>query len=62
MLLKIIDKLDGPTFMQDFSSKGPMHALLEAIPVRVILNEQTAVLGAAHCAKLRIAGRPWILA
>ena len=58
---KIIDMLAGPTFMQAFSSKGPMRTLLEAIPVRVILNDKTAVLGAAHCAKLRASGSRFIL-
>ena len=59
---KIVDKLAGPAFMQAFTSKGPMHALLEAVPVRVILNEKTAVLGAAHFSRLRVSGRPLILA
>jgi glucokinase len=31
-----------------------MKSLLEAIPVRVILNDQTALLGAARCAILTL--------
>jgi hypothetical protein len=33
--------------MQAFLSKGRMQALLEAIPVHVIRNEKTGLLGAA---------------
>jgi hypothetical protein len=33
--------------MQAFLSKGRMQALLEAIPVHVITNEKTGLLGAA---------------
>jgi glucokinase len=44
---KILPLLRSPTFMQAFTAKGRMHALLGAIPVRVVLNEQTALLGAA---------------
>jgi glucokinase len=58
---KIIDKLMGEAFMQAFHSKGRMQALLQAVPVRVILNEKTALLGAAHRARLGAAGRPLIL-
>jgi glucokinase len=44
---KILPKLASPLFMQAFLSKGRMQALLEAIPVRVITNEKTGLLGAA---------------
>ena len=47
---KIIKKLQGPTFMAAFVDKGRMRALLEAMPVRIIMNESTALLGAARCA------------
>lgn len=47
---KIIQKLQGPTFMAAFTAKGRMKPLLEAMPVRVILKETTALLGAARCA------------
>jgi glucokinase len=47
---KIIEKLNGPGFMEAFVAKGRMRSLLEAIPVRVILNDRTALLGAAICA------------
>lgn len=45
---KILAKLQGPEFMARFVEKGRFRELLRAIPVRVILNEQTALLGAAR--------------
>jgi glucokinase len=50
---QIIDKLQAPAFMQAFTAKGRMQPLLEAMPVRVIMNDQTALLGAVRCAELR---------
>jgi glucokinase len=47
---KILPKLTGPLFMQSFVRKGRMQPLLESIPVRVIINEETALMGAARCA------------
>jgi len=44
---KILSRLSGPLFMQAFLGKGRMQALLEAIPVHVITNEKTGLLGAA---------------
>ena len=45
---KIIEKLKGPGFLLAFTSKGRMSPLLEAIPVQVILNERSALLGAGR--------------
>lgn len=50
---KIIERLKGPGFMLAFTSKGRMSPLLETIPVMVILNEQSALLGAGRCAARR---------
>jgi len=47
---KILSKLQQPRFMQAFKNKGRLAALLEQMPVRVILNDKTALLGAAHVA------------
>jgi glucokinase len=47
---KIIERLKGPAFMEAFTAKGRMRSFLEAVPVRVVLNEMTALLGAALCA------------
>jgi len=39
--------------MQSFVGKGRMQALMETIPVKVITNDKTALLGAARCAVVR---------
>lgn len=49
---KILPKLRDPMFLDAFSAKGRMKPLLLAMPVRVILNDKTALLGAAHYAAL----------
>ncbi|HET8702060.1 MAG TPA: glucokinase [Nitrococcus sp.] len=50
---RIIEKLKSPAFMDAFTDKGRMKDLLQAIPVRVIMNDQTALLGAARYAALQ---------
>jgi glucokinase len=52
---KILPRLREGGFMRAFTAKGRMAKLLERIPVEVILNEQTALLGAARHA-MRAAG------
>jgi len=47
---KIIARLRDPVFMNAFTAKGRMRPLLQAIPVRVILNPKLALLGAARYA------------
>jgi len=47
---KIVERLKGPGFMLAFTAKGRLSPLLETIPVRVILNERSALLGAGRCA------------
>ena len=54
---KIVARLRGPAFMRSFSDKGRMQELLESMPVWVILDDETALLGAARYAALR-AGFP----
>ncbi len=49
---KIIQALKGPAFMTSFTAKGRLTPLLESIPVKVILNDRAALLGAARCATL----------
>jgi len=49
---QIIRKLEDPVFLNAFSAKGRMKPLLQAMPVRVILNDKTALLGAARFATL----------
>ena len=47
---KILSKLREPRFMNAFHDKGRLRPFMESIPVRVVLNEKTALLGAAHVA------------
>ncbi|HEX8129527.1 MAG TPA: glucokinase [Pyrinomonadaceae bacterium] len=47
---KLIEKLKDGTFMRAFTDKGRMSALVSNIPVRVILDDKTALYGAARCA------------
>jgi glucokinase len=47
---KILPKLNESGFMTAFTSKGRFQALLSQMPVRVILNDKAALLGAAWCA------------
>ena len=54
---KILNKQNGDLFMEAFVSKGRLKDLMEGIPVRVILNDRTALLGAASFAKYRGANR-----
>jgi glucokinase len=58
---KILPKLKEPGFLKAFRAKGRLSGFLEAVPVRVIMNDQTALLGAARvaflsCPQSRIAG------
>lgn len=52
---KIAAKLQDGTFMKAFITKGRVSSVLESIPVRVITNDMTALLGAARVASLDLA-------
>jgi glucokinase len=52
---RIVQKLREPVFLDAFTFKGRMRALLQAMPVRVILNDRVALLGAARYATRRAA-------
>ena len=47
---KILPKLQDGVFMEAFIAKGRFEDIMREIPVRVILNDRTALLGAARCA------------
>ena len=53
---KIIAKLKDGTFMRAFIDKGRYMEFVSAIPVNVILNEETALQGAAYYAAFRFNG------
>lgn len=50
MAPKLIKKLQDGTFMKAFINKGRYKRLLGNIPVKVVMNQQTALLGAASVA------------
>jgi glucokinase len=52
---KILPRLKGPEFMKAFLDKGRMRPLMESIPVKIIVNEKLALLGAARCASVKSA-------
>jgi glucokinase len=50
---KLISKLNDGIFLKAFIGEGRMKNLLASIPVRVILNDKTALIGAARFAALK---------
>ncbi len=44
---KIICKLKDGTFMNAFKNKGRLTSIVQRIPVRIIMNDRAALLGAA---------------
>jgi glucokinase len=54
---KIIAKLKGDAFMKAFHDKGRAGALLKDVPVRVIINDKTALFGAGRVAAMAWASR-----
>ena len=53
---KILDKLRDGAFLRSFASKGRMSGLAASFPVRVVLDDKTALYGAARYARLRMGG------
>ncbi len=52
---KRLKTMQNGFFMQAFLDKGRMSALLQSIPVRIILDDTCALLGAAAYAEARAA-------
>jgi len=52
---RILEKLKDGTFMKAFTGKGRLTPIVQAIPVRIVLDSQAALLGAAAYAKSRAA-------
>ena len=55
---KLIAKLKDGTFMKAFTNKGRYKRLMSGIPVKVVMNEKTALLGAAAYAARLVHGVP----
>ena len=53
---RILPALREGAFLAGFLDKGRMRPLLESMPVRVVLNDQTGLLGAGRCAAFRARG------
>jgi glucokinase len=47
---KLLAKLTEGTFMKAFTNKGRYKRLMSGIPVKVVMNDRTALLGAASVA------------
>ena len=45
---KIVAKMKEPAFMESFLDKGRMKSLLEGIPVKIVLNDDSGLIGAAR--------------
>jgi glucokinase len=54
---QIVPKMKEPTFMQAFFNKGRMQPLLETMPVRIILNDDSGLIGAARFSLIQKAFR-----
>ena len=49
---KILSKLTENNFIDAFTNKGRFKSFLEKIPVKVVLNDKAALIGAAYCAMM----------
>jgi glucokinase len=45
---KNIDRMKDPVFMRSFLDKGRMETLLKDVPVKIILNDDCGLIGAAR--------------
>ncbi len=45
---KIVPSMKAPNFMESFLDKGRMRPLLEAIPIKIVLNDDSGLIGAAR--------------
>jgi glucokinase len=45
---KIVPKMKDPLFMKSFLDKGRMEALLKDMPVKIVLNDDCGIMGAAR--------------
>jgi glucokinase len=50
IVVKLIEKLQDGSFLESYLDKGRLRSLVEKIPVRVVMNDDAALLGAARIA------------
>jgi glucokinase len=50
---KIVPRMKDPIFMQSFLDKGRMQSLLRDMPVKIVLNDDSGILGAARYTLIR---------
>jgi len=50
---KIVSKMQEPMFMEAFLDKGRMRDLLQYMPVKIVLNDDSGILGAARSALIQ---------
>lgn len=51
---KVLPAFKTNAFVESFTNKGRMSSLLEKIPIRIVLNDKAALLGAAHYARYKL--------
>lgn len=51
---KICTRMQESRFLESFFDKGRVRSILERMPVKIIMNNQTALIGAARCAMLKL--------
>lgn len=54
---KIVPKMKDPVFVKAFLNKGRMESLLRDVPVKIVLNDDSGLLGAALYTLIRKAFR-----
>jgi len=50
---KIVPRMKDPIFIQSFLDKGRMQSLLRDMPVKIVLNDDSGILGAARYTLIR---------
>ncbi len=50
---KIVPKMKEPIFMESFLAKGRMRTLLEDMPVKIVMNDSSGLIGAARYALIQ---------
>ncbi len=55
---KNVPKMQDPVFLQSFLAKGRMETLLKDMPVKIVLNDDCGIIGAARYTLIQKAFRP----